>query len=54
LEVRAIIEAMGKDKKRTGSGLALIMLTEANEMVRVNDLETQEVGSALQQIECLL
>jgi 3-dehydroquinate synthase len=54
LEPRAIIEAMGKDKKRTGSGLALIMLTDANEMVRVSDLEAQEVRSALQETECLL
>ena len=54
LRVDAIIEAMGKDKKRTGSGLALIMLTDANEMVRVNDLEAQEVRSAVQEMECLL
>jgi 3-dehydroquinate synthase len=53
LEPTAIIEAMSKDKKRTGSGLALVMLTEAGEMVRVNDLEPQEVQSALEQVECL-
>ena len=52
LQPAAIIEAMGRDKKRTGSGLALIMLTEAGEMVRVNDLEAQEVRSALKEVEC--
>lgn len=51
LQPAAIVEAMSKDKKRTGSGLALIMLTDANEMVRVNDLEAQEVRSALQEVE---
>jgi 3-dehydroquinate synthase len=54
LQPAVIVEAMSKDKKRTGSGLALIMLTDANEMVRVNDLEAQEVRSALQEVECLL
>lgn len=53
LQPAAIIEAMGRDKKRTGSGLALIMVTDAGEMVRVNDLEPQEVRSALEQVECL-
>lgn len=52
LQPAAIIEAMGRDKKRTGSGLALIMLTEAGEMVRVNDLQAQEVRSALKEVEC--
>jgi 3-dehydroquinate synthase len=53
LQPAAIIEAMGRDKKRTGSGLALVMVTDADEMVRVNDLEPQEVQSALEQVECL-
>ena len=53
LQPAAIIEAMGRDKKRTGSGLALIMVTDAGEMVRVNDLEPQEVRTALEQVECL-
>jgi 3-dehydroquinate synthase len=53
LQPAAIIEAMGRDKKRTGIGLALIMATDAGEMVRVNDLEPQEVRSALEQVECL-
>lgn len=53
LQPAAIIEAMGRDKKRTGSGLTLIMVTDAGEMVRVNDLEPREVRSALEQVKCL-
>jgi 3-dehydroquinate synthase len=53
LQPAAIIEAMGRDKKRTGSGLALIMVTDADEMVRVNNVEPPEVRSALEQVECL-
>jgi 3-dehydroquinate synthetase len=49
LQATAIIEAMGRDKKRTGSGLALVMLTEAGEMVRVNDVEAHEVQAALKE-----
>jgi 3-dehydroquinate synthase len=51
LQATAIIEAMSKDKKRTGSGLALVMLTEAGEMVRVNDVQAQEVQAALEEAE---
>jgi 3-dehydroquinate synthase len=51
LQPAAIVEAMGKDKKRTGSGLALIMITDAGEMVRVNNLEAQEVQYALEELE---
>lgn len=50
LQPAAIVEAMGRDKKRTGSGLALIMLADASEMIRVNDVEAQEVRVALEQV----
>lgn len=50
LQPAAIVERMGKDKKRTGSGLALIMMTDAGEMVQVNDLEAQEVQFALEEL----
>jgi 3-dehydroquinate synthase len=50
LQPAAIIEAMGRDKKRTGNGLALIMITDAGEMVRVNNLEGQEVQYALEEL----
>jgi len=54
LQPDAIIEAMSKDKKRTGSGLALVMLADTGEMFRVNDLEAHEVKSALKEVEYLL
>ena len=41
-----IAEAMKKDKKRTGEGLALVMLTEAYGMVKVNDLTIDELEAA--------
>jgi 3-dehydroquinate synthase len=47
LRPEAIVEAMGKDKKRTGQGLALIMLTDSGEMIRASDIEPEEVRSAL-------
>jgi len=50
LDPTAIIEAMSKDKKRTGNGLALVMLTESGEMVRVNDVQAQEVRAALNEV----
>lgn len=46
----AIIEAMGKDKKRTGRGLVLVMTKDSEEMVRVDDLEADEVLDALKVI----
>jgi 3-dehydroquinate synthase len=54
LQPEAIVEAMRKDKKRTGSGLVLIMLADSGEMVRIDDLQDQEVRSALQEAEHLL
>ena len=48
LQPETIIEAMSKDKKRTGQGLVLIMPTSQREMVKVNDLQGEEVNSALE------
>jgi 3-dehydroquinate synthase len=42
-----IIKAMMKDKKRTGSGLALVMINDSDEMLRVDNLEEYEVREAL-------
>ena len=42
-----IIKAMGKDKKRTSSGLVMIMLKDSNEMIKVKNLEPIEVEKAL-------
>lgn len=51
LQSDAIITAMGRDKKRIGSGLAIVMLTESGQMVRVNDLEDDEVQAVLNRIK---
>jgi len=47
LEEAEMISAMGRDKKRTGAQLALVMVNDDLEMLRVNDLEEGEVCSAL-------
>ncbi|MBN2098052.1 MAG: iron-containing alcohol dehydrogenase [Dehalococcoidia bacterium] len=54
LDAMDIIDAISKDKKRIGSGLVLVMLTEAGEMVRANDVEAQEVRAALEEVANLL
>jgi 3-dehydroquinate synthetase len=42
-----IIEAMKKDKKRTGTGLALVMMKDGPDMVQVKDLSEAEAVQAL-------
>ncbi len=42
-----IIDAMGKDKKRTGKGLVVIMIDNNDELIRVNDLNAEEVIHAV-------
>lgn len=42
-----LIQAMKKDKKRTGADLALIMMDEKFNFIRVNDLTEQEVQKAI-------
>lgn len=43
-----VIEAMKQDKKRTGSGLALVMLINEYEMMKVTDLTEAEAINALE------
>jgi len=45
-----VVEAMKKDKKRIGEGLALVMMKNEYEMIQVNDLATAEVSIALDTI----
>lgn len=45
-----IIGAMMKDKKRTGSGLVLVMINDSDEMIRVDNLEEYEVQKSLEVI----
>ncbi|MCX5823832.1 MAG: 3-dehydroquinate synthase [Deltaproteobacteria bacterium] len=42
-----LIQAMKKDKKRTGADLALIMMDQKFNFIRVNDLTEQEVQKAI-------
>ena len=43
----AIIEAMKKDKKRTGNELALVMMNEDFKNIRVNNLKPSEAAQAI-------
>lgn len=54
LDANAMIEAMRKDKKRTGSDLALIMLEDEYEFSKVNDLATAEVVGALDEFSRMI
>jgi 3-dehydroquinate synthase len=47
LQVEPIIDAMKKDKKRTGAGLTLVLMGEKHEMYRVSDLYEDEVRKAI-------
>ena len=47
LAADAIVQAMKKDKKRTGNDLALVMLQDDYTLIRVNDLTESEVSRAL-------
>jgi len=48
-----MIDAMGKDKKRTGSGLALIISTTAGGMEKIDDLAAEEVRVALDNLKSI-
>lgn len=54
LDADQIVAAMKKDKKRTGAGLALIMIGDDYEMLKVNDLTPQEVARALKEATAFL
>jgi len=45
-----LIQAMKKDKKRTGEDLALIMMDEKFNFIRVNDLTEKEVRKAISEL----
>lgn len=47
LETARIVDAMGKDKKRTGFGLAVILLRDALALEKVDDVTPDEVGAAI-------
>lgn len=47
-EIQDVIKAMGQDKKRTGTGLALVMLADEYELIKVNDLTPEEAVQSLE------
>jgi len=49
-----IIEAMKKDKKRIGQGLALIMMTDNYKTIKMNDITVDEAINALRELMPLL
>jgi len=54
LNTDAIISAMKMDKKRTGDGLVLVMLTDGFEMCKVEDLGHDELESASLELQLIL
>ena len=50
----ALVEAMKYDKKRTGEGLALVMVGDGLRAVRVDDLGVPEALDALERLPDLL
>lgn len=54
IKTEVMVTAMKKDKKRTGDLLALIMMQNNFDFVRVNDLTPQEVTDAITEIKTVL
>jgi 3-dehydroquinate synthase len=54
LDPSKVIEGMKKDKKRTGKGLALVMMDKNYRMSKVNDLTEEEARQALYAADGLL
>jgi len=54
LNVTVMIEGMKRDKKRTGEGLALILMKNGYEMARVNDLALPEVTGAIEELNAVM
>jgi 3-dehydroquinate synthase len=54
IDPETMMEVMKQDKKRTGSLLALIMMQNNFDFVRVNDLTSQEVTNAMAECRAIL
>lgn len=50
LALEPFIDALGKDKKRTSSQLALVMMSDGFAFQRVNDLRPEEASTALEEL----
>ncbi|PKL19074.1 MAG: 3-dehydroquinate synthase [Spirochaetae bacterium HGW-Spirochaetae-5] len=48
IDIDRTIQAMGQDKKNTGQGLALVMIKDGYEMVKINDLTHDEAKTLLE------
>lgn len=49
IDVEKTISAMGQDKKNLGKGLALVMIKDGYEMLKITDLRDEDVFSLLKQ-----
>ena len=47
IDIAKTVEAMGQDKKNLGTGLALVMIKDGYEMVKITDLSKDEAGLLL-------
>lgn len=54
LDPDVVVEAMKKDKKRVGENLALIMIDQRYQMLRVNDLTPADAAIALEELAPML
>lgn len=49
INIEKTIQAMGQDKKNTGNGLALVMLKDGYEMVKITDLSPDEARTLMEE-----
>src|SRR5574344_1361684 len=53
IDIEKTVEAMGQDKKNLGKGLALVMLTDGYEMLKITDLAKEEAKEILRECQKL-
>ena len=53
IDIAKTIDAMGQDKKNIGKGLALVMLKDGYEMIKITDMTTQQAGDILEECQRL-
>jgi len=53
IDIAKTVEAMGQDKKNLGKGLALVMIKDGYEMVKITDMTTQQAGEILEECQKL-
>lgn len=49
IDIEKTIQAMGQDKKNTGNGLALVMIKDDYEMIKITDLSTDEAKNLIKE-----